>query len=99
VPVIDFLDIIFSSSHSEIDGMRLTAQTIGRKATMIKRCKMEKWQLAGIFSAEPRTKLDLSHIGYLRKALRNDRLDQTTFSASVWLKATCRKFAQSITLF
>jgi hypothetical protein len=59
---------------------------------------MEKWQLAGIFSAESRPKLDLTQIGNLRKPLRDASLDRAS-SAAFWLKATCRKLAESIALF
>jgi len=58
---------------------------------------MEKWQLAGIFSAEPRIKLDLTQIGNLPKTLRSGNREQPSLSTTLWLKATCRKLAKTIT--
>ena len=60
---------------------------------------MEKWQLAGIFSADPRPKLDLRQLGSPRKPLRHDPHAAADSAPTAWLKATCRKLAEVITLF
>jgi len=61
--------------------------------------KMEKWQLAGIFSVEPRTKLDLTQIGNLRKSFQREKPEKPPFELTLWLKTTCRKMAKAISLF